>query len=136
MDLSPLMINWNVVIKIKSRKKRLSFSSFSLSKWLFIVTVARACTECKYCLFLQVCRHLAKLFDNVANLKFTLNEDEQATKEAIGMYSKENEYVAFNHPCDCSGQVSLLLLFVFLLHRPTHIASFKLLICNVLALTQ
>ena len=30
LDLSPLMINWNVVIKIKSIKKCLSLSLFSL----------------------------------------------------------------------------------------------------------
>ena len=64
-----------------------------------------------FAIFLQVCRHLAKLFDNVANLKFTETEDGQPTKEAIGMYSKESEYVAFNQPCDCSGQVSFFTLF-------------------------
>jgi len=84
--------------------KRLAFPRFyfvSAADLLDILSKGNQPTE--------VCRHLAKLFDNVANLKFTLNEDEQPTKEAIGMYSKENEYVAFNQTCDCSGQVEMWL---------------------------
>lgn len=53
---------------------------------------------------------MAKLFDNVANLKFSESESGEPTKEAIGMYSKEDEYVAFHTPCDCSGQVIIIFL--------------------------
>ena len=54
----------------------------------------------------QVARHLSKLFDNMAALKFKKNDNDEESKEASGMYSKENEYVDFDKPCDCSGQVS------------------------------
>jgi len=41
----------------------------------------------------------------MAKLKFVDDADGNPTKEAVGMYSKEGEYVDFNKPCDCSGQV-------------------------------
>ncbi|XP_066468990.1 dynein axonemal heavy chain 9 [Tiliqua scincoides] len=50
-------------------------------------------------------RHLAKLFDNMAKLKFQVDSDQKQTKLALGMYSKEEEYVSFSELCDCSGQV-------------------------------
>lgn len=62
-------------------------------------------------LFTQVACHLAKLFDSMAQLKF-LEEDGQPTKEAIGMFSKDGEYVAFDKPCMCIGQVSSLCMCV------------------------
>ncbi|XP_040289656.1 dynein heavy chain 11, axonemal [Bufo bufo] len=49
----------------------------------------------------QVTRHLAKLFDNIADLKF----QEHVENEASGMYSKEKEFVPFSVACQCSGQV-------------------------------
>ncbi|XP_058960986.2 dynein beta chain, ciliary-like [Pocillopora verrucosa] len=58
---------------------------------------------------IEVSRHLSKLFDNMAKLKFVDDEDGNPTKEAVGMYSKEGEYVDFNKPCDCSGQVEVWL---------------------------
>ena len=49
----------------------------------------------------------------MAKLKFRLDDSEQPTKEAIGMYSKDKEYVDFSEPRMCVGQVegwlSLLL---------------------------
>lgn len=54
---------------------------------------------------LKVCRHLSKLFDNMAKLKFKEDDEGNPTKEALGLYSKEGEYVDFNKSCDCSGQV-------------------------------
>ena len=58
-------------------------------------------------LFSQVARHLSKLFDNMAALKFKQNDEGEELKEAIGMYSKENEYVDFDKVCDCKGQVKI-----------------------------
>ncbi|XP_073435796.1 dynein axonemal heavy chain 9 isoform X2 [Dendrobates tinctorius] len=52
-----------------------------------------------------VMRHLSKLFDNMAKMKFKDGE----SKTGLGMYSKEDEYVTFNEPCDCSGQVEMWL---------------------------
>lgn len=53
----------------------------------------------------QVQRHLSKLFDNLAKMKFQLDSEQKPTKVALGMYSREEEYVSFSEPCDCSGQV-------------------------------
>ncbi|CAH1258196.1 DNAH17 [Branchiostoma lanceolatum] len=57
----------------------------------------------------QVARHLPKLFDNMARLKFQEDEDGNPTKTALGMYSKESEYVDFPEPCECVGQVEAWL---------------------------
>lgn len=59
---------------------------------------------------LQVTRHLLKLFDNIADLRFkdsdrSGGEDEDEEAVAIGMYSREGEYVPFSEPCVCKGQV-------------------------------
>ncbi|XP_064179132.1 dynein heavy chain 9, axonemal [Anguilla rostrata] len=57
----------------------------------------------------QVQHHLSKLFDNTAKMKFQLDPDGYPTKIGLGMYSKEEEYVDFNEPCDCAGQVEVWL---------------------------
>ncbi|XP_010006532.1 PREDICTED: LOW QUALITY PROTEIN: dynein heavy chain 9, axonemal [Chaetura pelagica] len=54
-------------------------------------------------------RHLSKLFDNLAKMKFQLDSEQKATKIGLGMYSREEEYVSFSEPCDCSGQVEVWL---------------------------
>ena len=48
---------------------------------------------------------MSKLFDNMAKLKFKEDDEGNPTKEALGLYSKEGEYVDFDKTCDCSGQV-------------------------------
>nr|XP_023411935.1 dynein heavy chain 9, axonemal [Loxodonta africana] len=58
---------------------------------------------------LQVQRHLSKLFDNMAKMQFQLDDSKKPTKISLGMYSKEEEYVPFSEPCDCSGQVETWL---------------------------
>lgn len=55
--------------------------------------------------FPQVQKHLSKLFDNMAKLKFETDAGGKLTKTGLGMFSKEDEYVQFNLPCDCTGQV-------------------------------
>ncbi|XP_064351341.1 dynein axonemal heavy chain 9 [Camelus dromedarius] len=60
----------------------------------------------------QVQRHLSKLFDNMAKMQFQLDASGKPTKISLGMYSKEEEYVAFSEPCDCSGQVEVWLTHV------------------------
>ncbi|XP_055973719.1 dynein axonemal heavy chain 9 [Sorex fumeus] len=57
----------------------------------------------------QVQRHLSKLFDNIAKMQFQQDTSEKPSKISLGMYSKEEEYVAFSEPCDCSGQVEIWL---------------------------
>ena len=58
---------------------------------------------------LAVAVHLSKLFDNIARLEFEKDANGEFTKKAIGMYSKEDEYVAFSEPCDCVGAVETWL---------------------------
>ncbi|KAL2077982.1 hypothetical protein ACEWY4_025667 [Coilia grayii] len=57
----------------------------------------------------QVQRHLSKLFDNVAKLKFDTDSEGGPSKMGLGMYSKEDECVPFSRPCDCTGQVEMWL---------------------------
>lgn len=38
-------------------------------------------------------------------MQFQLDASGQPTKISLGMYSKEEEYVAFSEPCSCNGQV-------------------------------
>ncbi|XP_049624579.1 dynein axonemal heavy chain 17 [Suncus etruscus] len=57
----------------------------------------------------EVSRHLSKLFDSLCKLKFQLGPDGKALKTGLGMYSKEDEYVAFDQDCDLSGQVEVWL---------------------------
>ena len=49
-------------------------------------------------------RHLTKLFDAIANLKF--KEEDENCKIATGMIAKDGEYVLFDKEFSCSGQVS------------------------------
>ncbi|KAJ1551294.1 hypothetical protein HK096_001712 [Nowakowskiella sp. JEL0078] len=53
--------------------------------------------------------HLSKLFDSISRLEFEKNGKGDFTKTAIGMYSKEDEYVAFVEPCECTGPVEVWL---------------------------
>lgn len=67
------------------------------------------CVCVRVCFF-QVTRHLLKLFDNIADLRFKDSdrggrEDDDNEAVAIGMYSREGEYVPFSEPCVCEGQV-------------------------------
>ncbi|KAL3857821.1 hypothetical protein ACJMK2_012454, partial [Sinanodonta woodiana] len=52
-----------------------------------------------------VSRHLIKLFDSLAKLKFEKDEKNCDTKIAFGMISKEGEYVDLEKTTDLSGQV-------------------------------
>ena len=68
-------------------------------------------------LFVQVARHLTKLFDSLAKLKFVMGSDGKEQKMASGMYSKDGEYVDMDSQCDLSGQVcrggTTLISFLF-----------------------
>ncbi|XP_016337659.1 dynein heavy chain 11, axonemal [Sinocyclocheilus anshuiensis] len=56
----------------------------------------------------QVTCHLGKLFDSMTDLEFSDKEGEKATA-AVGMFSRDGEYVPFYSPCDCVGPVELWL---------------------------
>ena len=51
-------------------------------------------------------RHLPKLFDSLAKLKFKMSRDKKPLKVALGMFSRDKEYVPLDADCDLSGQVS------------------------------
>lgn len=63
-----------------------------------VLTVAVLCS--------QVSRHLTKLFDSLAKLKFQEDADKKPLKVAHGMFSRDGEYMDFDADCDLSGQVS------------------------------
>uniref|UniRef100_A0A8C3LCE3 Dynein axonemal heavy chain 9 n=1 Tax=Chrysolophus pictus TaxID=9089 RepID=A0A8C3LCE3_CHRPC len=67
----------------------------------------------------QLVSHLSKLFDNLAKMRFQLDSEQKPTKIGLGMYSKEEEYVRFSEPCDCSGQVEVWLNHVLNSMRAT-----------------
>ena len=50
---------------------------------------------------------MSKLFDNMAKLNFKDDDEGNPSKEALGLYSKEGEYVDFDKSCDCNGQVDM-----------------------------
>lgn len=52
----------------------------------------------------QVTHHLSKLFDSMVDLQFKGDQDVSAHR-AVGMYSKEKEYVPFPAECECIGHV-------------------------------
>uniref|UniRef100_H2YYB5 AAA+ ATPase domain-containing protein n=1 Tax=Ciona savignyi TaxID=51511 RepID=H2YYB5_CIOSA len=66
-----------------------------------------------------VSRHLAKLFDNMAQLKFKPDDSGNPTKTALGMFSKEKEYVEFDTPCECVGPVETWLNTLMEIMRST-----------------
>ncbi|KAJ0060498.1 hypothetical protein NL108_014189, partial [Boleophthalmus pectinirostris] len=67
----------------------------------------------------QVQKHLSKLFDNIAKMEFEVDEQGSPSKRALGMFSKEGEYVPFKQPCDCTGQVEVWLNTVLETMRST-----------------
>jgi len=53
-------------------------------------------------------RHLTKLFDSMAHLKFSTDTNGTLERKAQGMIAKDGEYVEFNHETDCSGPVCII----------------------------
>ncbi|XP_023819910.1 dynein heavy chain 11, axonemal [Oryzias latipes] len=54
--------------------------------------------------------HLSKLFDSMSDLEFAQTEQMLNPKQAVGMYSKEREYVPFTTECWCYGPVETWLV--------------------------
>ncbi|MGH0147735.1 UNVERIFIED_CONTAM: hypothetical protein FKN15_039853 [Acipenser sinensis] len=81
--------------------KRLTFPRFYFVSAMDLLEIVSKGTQPK-----QVTRHLLKLFDNLADLKFKENEVEGDMQSTIGTYSREGEYVPFSQPCVCEGQVT------------------------------
>lgn len=53
-----------------------------------------------------VVKHLTKLFDSIAKLKFATDDDGNTLMRAVGMIAKDGEYVPFNKEADVTGAVS------------------------------
>ncbi|XP_033023836.1 dynein heavy chain 11, axonemal-like [Lacerta agilis] len=83
--------------------KRLTFPRFYFVSAVDLLEIISKGTHPK-----QITRHLVKLFDNVADLKF---EEDKSTEiqMAVGMYSREGEFVVFSEPCFCKGQAECWL---------------------------
>ncbi|XP_053327234.1 dynein axonemal heavy chain 11-like [Spea bombifrons] len=77
--------------------KRLRFPRFYFVSSMDLLEIISKGTQPK-----QVTKHLLKLFDNIADLKF--EEGESNAQYAVGMYSREGEFVFFTRPCLCEGQ--------------------------------
>lgn len=60
-----------------------------------------------------VVKHLTKLFDSIAKLKFTTDAKGNVEMCAIGMIAKDNEYVEFNENADVTGAVSIFGFSIF-----------------------
>ncbi|KAL4716976.1 hypothetical protein ACJJTC_012787 [Scirpophaga incertulas] len=65
-----------------------------------------------------VIRHLTKLFDSMAKLKFAYSENPKE-KLALGMIAKDGEYVTFQGTCLCNGAVEIWLNSLQLIMRST-----------------
>uniref|UniRef100_A0A3Q2TME4 Dynein axonemal heavy chain 11 n=1 Tax=Fundulus heteroclitus TaxID=8078 RepID=A0A3Q2TME4_FUNHE len=89
--------------------KRLTFPRFYFVSASDLLEIVSKGTQPK-----QVTRHLLKLFDNIADLRFKDSEEagggeEDGVAVAVGMYSREREYVPFSEPCICEGQAECWL---------------------------
>ncbi|XP_078250276.1 dynein axonemal heavy chain 11-like [Pogona vitticeps] len=83
--------------------KRVTFPRFYFVSAVDLLEIISKGTHPK-----QITKHLMKLFDNVADLKFEEDEDTER-QTALGMYSKEGECVLFSEHCSCEGQVECWL---------------------------
>ncbi|WAR03796.1 DYHC-like protein [Mya arenaria] len=66
-----------------------------------------------------VAKHLTKLFDSMAKLKFQQDDKGNNTKVALGMFSKDGEYVDLDKECDLGGQVEVWLMRLLESHCAT-----------------
>lgn len=67
-----------------------------------------------------VVKHLTKLFDSIAKLKFTMDDEGNLEMCAVGMIAKDSEYVEFNEIADVTGAVSAFGYSIFK-HLLTHV---------------
>ncbi|XP_031749733.1 dynein heavy chain 11, axonemal [Xenopus tropicalis] len=77
--------------------KRLRFPRFYFVSSVDLLEIISKGTQPK-----QVTRHFLKLFDNIADLRF--EDEEEKAQTAVGMFSREGEFVPFIKLCVCEGQ--------------------------------
>lgn len=84
--------------------KRLAFPRFYFVSSADLLDILSNGTEPEF-----VCKHLTKLFDSIAKLKFVIDDEGKMVKCALGMIAKDGEYVVFNEDADCNGAVEVWL---------------------------
>lgn len=57
-----------------------------------------------------VVKHLTKLFDSIAKLKFHAADEKHPIMRAVGMIAKDSEYVEFNETANVNGPVCIKIL--------------------------
>lgn len=82
--------------------KRLAFPRFYFVSSADLLDILSNGTQPSF-----VVKHLTKLFDSIAKLKF--EGDENSKMIALGMIAKDGEYVEFNEIVDVHGAVRTLL---------------------------
>ncbi|XP_058249288.1 dynein axonemal heavy chain 11 [Hemibagrus wyckioides] len=85
-------------------KKRIAFPRFYFISSADLLDILSKGNQPK-----EVTHHLAKLFDSIADLQFCQDEHTMKDMVAVGMFSREKEYVPFHSQCDCVGPVELWL---------------------------
>ncbi|XP_053089780.1 dynein axonemal heavy chain 11 isoform X1 [Pangasianodon hypophthalmus] len=85
-------------------KKRIAFPRFYFISSADLLDILSKGNQPK-----EVTHHLAKLFDSIADLQFCQDEYRMKDLVAVGMFSREREYVPFHSQCDCVGPVELWL---------------------------
>lgn len=83
--------------------KRLAFPRFYFVSSADLLDILSNGTQPEF-----VVKHLTKLFDSIAKLKFQPPDDTHASLYAVGMIAKDSEYVEFNETADVNGPVCKL----------------------------
>ena len=84
--------------------KRLAFPRFYFVSSADLLDILSNGTQPEF-----VVKHLTKLFDSIAKLKFQSTTDKKQTLYAVGMIAKDSEYVEFNESAEIGGPVCLTL---------------------------
>lgn len=80
--------------------KRLAFPRFYFVSSADLLDILSNGTQPEF-----VVKHLTKLFDSIAKLKFRAPDESYPTMCAVGMIAKDSEYVEFNESADVNGPV-------------------------------
>lgn len=81
--------------------KRLAFPRFYFVSSADLLDILSNGTQPEF-----VVKHLTKLFDSIAKLKFRPADEKHPIMCAVGMIAKDSEYVEFNEAADVNGPVS------------------------------
>lgn len=88
--------------------KRLAFPRFYFVSSADLLDILSNGTQPEF-----VVKHLTKLFDSIAKLKFATDDAAKMQMRVVGMIAKDGEYVTFNEDIDVTGAVECLLPLIF-----------------------